>query len=201
MADRILYIFDDVVEVRQESQNSSLTVFNEENNVLTIYEPGPKGDKGEQGPAGFSGAGEPFFVVRSGSLYASTASIALIGAFVSSSILPWSSSFDLGSTSYPWKTVYVTESIFIIRNGQTFVTIDKDKVQVSASLITTSSFGFETPVIQRITQNQQTFLIQSASVSSSINQEGVFSVGDFNYLPTPVPGAIIKSGSEFYFGI
>ena len=194
-------IVEDNILLDRTSDINVIEIYNDQNGIVNIYDPGPKGDKGDQGAPGFSGAGEPFFVIRSGSLYASTASIALINAFVSSSLLPWSGSFDLGSNSYPWKTVYVTESIFIIRNGQTFVTIDSDHIQVSASKITTSSFGFEIPIIQRIKSDQQTFLIQSASISSSINNDGVFSIGDFNYLPIPIPGGIIKFGSDFYFGI
>lgn len=186
--------------------DKSLRIYGEDS-VVRIYEPGAQGPIGPQGPAGFSGAGEPFYVITSGSLFGTTASLANFASF-SSSILPWTSSFnfttfDLGSLQQSWRNVYVSESIFIVKSGSILVQLrgSENTLEVGQSKVSTSSFGFETIVIKRITNNQQTFNIQSASISHSINEEGVFAVGDFDYLPTPIPGGIIKSGSDFYFGI
>lgn len=187
-------------------EDKSVRIFGEDT-VLKIFEPGPQGPQGIQGPPGFSGAGEPFYVITSGSLYATTASLANLASF-SSSLLPWTSSlsftsFDLGSTNQPWRNVYVSESIFIIKSGSLLVQLrgSENTLEVGQSKISTSSFGFDNYILKRISSNQQTFLIQSASVSNSINEQGIFAVGDFNYLPTPIPGGIIKSGSNFYLGI
>lgn len=184
----------------------SLRIYGEDS-IVRLYEPGPQGPQGIQGPPGFSGAGEPFYVITSGSLYATTASLAIIASF-SSSLLPYTSSlaettFDLGSTFQPWRKVFVSQSIGFIKSGSLLVEIKprENQIEIGQSVVSTSSFGFDTYILKRISNNQQQFLIQSASVSHSINEQGVFSVADFNYLPTPIPGGIIKSGSSFYFGI
>lgn len=179
-----------------------------EDSVVRIYEPGAQGPVGPQGPAGFSGAGEPFYVITSGSLYASTASLAVFASF-SSSLLPYTAStglstFDLGSLLQPWRKLFVSESIGFVSSGSLYIEIkssQENQIEVGQSVITTSSFGFDNYIVKRIQSNQQTFLIQSASVSHSINEDGVFAVGDFTHTPTSVPGGIIKSGSDFYFGI
>lgn len=187
--------------------NSPLRLF-EETQVITLFEPGPrgaKGDKGDRGETGFSGAGEPFFVITSGSLYATTASLAIFAGF-SSSLSPYTSNtpFDLGSTNNSWRNVYVSESIFIVKNGVNLVSIrgSENTVEIGQSRITTSSFGFSnSTVINRLANNQQTFLIQSASISTSFNSDGVFVLPDFQYLPTLAIGGLIKSGSNLFFGI
>lgn len=186
--------------------DKSLRIYGEDS-VVRIYEPGAQGPIGPQGTQGYSGAGEPFYIITSGSLYATTASLSIFGSF-SSSLVPWTSSFnfttfDLGSLSQSWRNVYVSESIFIVKSGSVLVQLrgSQNTLEIGSSKISTSSFGFENPILRRIGSNQQTFNIQSASISHSINEEGVFAVGDFNNFPTPVPGAIIKSGSDFYLGI
>ena len=187
--------------------NSSLKIYDEVK-VITIYEPGPRGTKGEQGErgeTGFSGAGEPFFVITSGSLYATTASLAIFAGF-SSSISPYAPNtpFDLGSTNNSWRNVYFSESIFIVKNGVNLVSIrgSENTVEIGQSRITTGSFGFSnSTVINRLANDQQTFLIQSASVSTSVNSDGVFVLPDFQYLPTLAIGGLIKSGSNLFFGI
>lgn len=208
MADRILYIFDEGIEVQQQSDQSSLSVYNE-NNVITIFEQGPKGDKGEQGPPGFSGAGEPFYVITSVSLYASTASLAIL-ASISSSLFPWTSSlsatdFDLGSQNHTWRRLYVSESIYFIKSGSILAQIQSNpgNIQIGNTVISTSSIGFVgSPVINYLGSEQQEFKIMSGSITGSmVNRDGVFSVGDFLTLPPVVPGGIAKSGSNFYFGI
>lgn len=208
MADRILYIFDEGVEVRQEGSNSSLSVFSESPNVLTIYEKGPKGDRGDQGPAGFSGAGEPFYVITSGSLYATTASLALL-ANISSSLLPWTSSlsstdYDLGSQNHTWRRLYVSESIYFISSGSIFTQIQSNpgNIQIGNTIVSTSSLGFiSSPVINYLSSGQQEFKITSGSLTGSmVNRQGLFMVGDFQSLPESVPGSIAKSGSNFYLG-
>ena len=202
MSDKVFIYEKCDPEIQIISGEDSLLKIYGEDSVVRIYEPGPQGRPGDQGPPGFSGAGEPFFVVQQGILYASTASIA-VNAFISSSLTPWSGGFDLGTTANPWKTVYVSESIFIIKNGATLVQLrgSENTLEIGQSKITTSSFGFEQQVITRISSNHQTFRIQSASYSSSIDATGIFSVADFQYLPEPVSGGIIKSGSNFFFGI
>lgn len=208
MADRILYIFDEDIEVRQEGSNSTLSVFSEDSNVLTIYEKGPKGDRGDQGPAGFSGAGEPFYVITSGSLYATTASLAIL-ANISSSLLPWTSSlsrtdYDLGSQNHTWRRLYVSESIYFIHSGSIYAQIQSSpgNIQIGNTIVATSSVGFVgSPVIAYLNSGQQEFKITSGSLTGSmVNRQGVFIVGDFTNLPDSVPGAIAKSGSNFYLG-
>lgn len=187
--------------------DSSLKVFGE-TQVITIFEPGPrgtKGDVGERGETGFSGAGEPFFVVTSGSLYATTASLAMFAGF-SSSLFPYTSNttFDLGSTNNAWRNVYVSESIFIVKNGVELVSIrgSENTVDIGQSRITTSSFGFvNSTVLNRVTNDQQTFSVQSASISTSFDRNGIFILPDFHYLPQFVVGGLIKSGSNLFFGI
>lgn len=179
---------------------SSISIFGEES-VVIVREPGARGATGEQGPAGYSGAGEPFFVVQSGSMYATTASIA-INAFISSSLIPWSSSFNVGSTSYAWQNAYFTGSIFIISGSSTLVQINKDKIEIGDTRITSASYNFgTTEIIKRISNNQQAFVINSGSVSSSFNETGIFIVSEFDYTPEAFSGGIMKSGSSFYFGI
>lgn len=151
--------------------------------TIKVYEQGPKGDKGDKGEPGFSGAGEPFYAIVTGEIYATTASIA-INAFVSSSILPWSSSFDLGSITNPWKNIYVSNSLF-----------------VGNSKITTSSFGFENYNIQRISSTQEIFKIRSGSVSASFNNDGIFIVSEFNNLPNSYIGGLIISGGNLFVGL
>lgn len=195
----VITIFEEGISLADNSISNVISIFNdEESGIIKIYEPGPQGPRGEQGVQG-AGASEPFYLVRNG-FYASSGSIA-VNAFISSSWLPWSSSFDLGSLNYPWKNVYVTESIQLIHSGSVFLNITKNSIQFSQSIITTSSFGFDNYILKRISSDQQIFQIQSSSVSTSINNQGVFAVPDFSYLPTAVPGAIIKSGSDYYFGI
>lgn len=209
MADRVLHIFDETVEVRQENRNSSLSVFSDDNYALTIYEKGPKGDQGDRGPAGFSGAGEPFYIITSGSLYASTASLAIFASF-SSSLLPWTSSlsgttFDLGSTGNPWRRLYVSESIYFIKSGSVLsqITANPGNIQIGQTIIATSSIGFiSNPVINYLSDAHQEFKITSGSITGSmVNRDGVFIIGDFINLPPVVSGGIAKSGSKFYFGI
>lgn len=209
MADRILHIFDeDNTNVVNQDSVSTLYQCDDEDRVLIVYEGGPKGDKGEQGPPGFSGAGEPFYVITSGSLYGTTASLAIFADF-SSSLTPWTSSlsytdFDIGSVQKPWRRVYVSESIYFIKSGSELVNIKANpgNIQIGNTIIATSSFGFvSAPVIEEITSGQQEFKITSGSLTGSmVNKQGVFIVGDFNYLPTSVPGGIIKSGSDFFLG-
>lgn len=189
--------------------DSSLCVFGEDP-VVTIYEPGiqgAKGDKGDRGETGYSGAGEPFFVITSGSLYATTGSLAIFANF-SSSLLPYTSSFgttfDLGSQSSPWRNVYVSESIFIVKNNIHLVSIrgSENTIEIGDSRITTSSFGFDSiKNLTKIASDQQTFLVRSASVSTSFNSNGVFVLPDFNFLPPIVVGGLIKSGSNLFFGM
>lgn len=199
MADRILHIFDETVEVRQENRNSS----------LTIFEKGPKGDRGNPGPIGLSGAGEPFYIVTSGSLYASTASLAIFASF-SSSLLPWTSSlsvtdYDIGSVGNPWRRLYTSESIYFISSGSILTRIQANpgNIQIGNTIVSTSSLGFiGSPVINYLGSEQQEFKITSGSLTGSmVNRDGLFIVGDFANLPTFVPGAIAKSGSNFYLGV
>lgn len=175
MPDRILHIFDETIEATQTSEISHLSVVNEGDNVIYIYDQGKRGQTGPQGPPGYSGAGEPFFVITSGSLYATTASIAIL-ASISSSLIPLTGSgyFNIGASNSPWNNVYLTGSIYIN----------------------------SIPVIQYMSADQQKFLITSASITASaINERGVFITSNFNFLPPPVTGGIIKSGSDFFVGI
>jgi len=96
-----ILIFDEIEPTVQSERayDGQIDIYGQSETVV-IYEPGPRGSVGPQGPQGFSGAGEPFFVIQSGSLYATTASIAF-GAYISSSLLPWSGGFDIGSLQYP----------------------------------------------------------------------------------------------------
>ena len=204
-----IFVYDEIEPELQvvAGSNSSLKIY-DESKIITIYEPGPrgtKGERGERGETGFSGAGEPFFVITSGSLFATTASLAIFAGF-SSSLSPYAPNtpFDLGSTNNSWRNVYFSESIFIVKNGVNLVSIrgSENTVELGQSRITTSSVGFSnSTVINRLSNNQQTFLIQSASVSTSFNSDGVFVLPDFQYLPTLAIGGLIKSGSNLFFGI
>jgi hypothetical protein len=173
VSNKILHIFDEAIEVQTTSTTSEISVIDTDPRVIYIYDKGKKGDVGPQGPPGFSGAGEPFFVITSGSLYATTASIAIL-ANISSSLLPeFNNNFDIGSENQPWRNVY----------AKTF------------------NVG-STQIISQVAPNQQKFLIVSASITASaVNDYGVFMTGNLSYLPPPVEGGIIKSGSDFFVGI
>lgn len=208
MANKIR-IFEESISLTDNSQTNTIEIFNDSNcGPVKIFDPGPKGDKGDRGETGFSGAGEPFFVIVSGSLYGTTGSLAILADF-SSSLIPYTGSNSmtthaLGSLTRPWRNVYLSESIFIVKNGVDLVSIrgSSNTVSIGQSQISTSSFGFDDiKIINRITNNQQTFQFISSSVSSSFNEEGVFTIPDFSFLPTPYEGGLIKSGSNLFFGI
>lgn len=203
------YIFDEIehdLEIRSGPE-AVISIYGADE-VTRIFEPGIQGPPGPIGPQGYSGAGEPFFVITSASLYATTASLALFASF-SSSLVPWTGSsynttFDLGSNEQPWRRVYVLESIFIVKNGVNLVTLQgsENTLSIGTSQITTSSFGFDNlKNINRITSTQQTFLFTSQSVSSSFNESGIFVLPDFSTLPESVPGGLIKNGNNLFFGI
>ncbi len=196
-----LYIFDqDNVRINvYEELHTDVHSINDAPSVeiVKIYEQGPQGPKGDDGTAYIPDLvvtssqqinfyliqNAPFYPIISGSLFGTTSSFAFFGVF-SSSLLPWSSSFDLGSSANPWKSVFASDSIFIVN-----------------SKITTSSYGFEEPVIQRISHNQQIFNIRSGSVSASFTQDGVLSIPDFQVVPSVVRGGLFLSGSDFFVGI
>jgi hypothetical protein len=172
---RTLHIFDESIEVKQYNETSHISVHDERDNVIYIYDRGKRGEVGPQGPPGYSGVTEPFYVITPGSLYGVTASLAIFGQF-SSSLNPFtgSSYFDIGSNKAPWQNLFLTGSIYISN----------------------------TPVIQRVTTDQQRFMIISASITASeVNGNGVFKTGNFNHLPPPVEGGIIKFGNDFFIGI
>lgn len=130
------------------------------------------GIPGPKGDRGESGLGEPFYLISS-NLYGTTSSLALQG-FLSSSLVPYTNnSFNIGSEISQWNTLFLSGSLKL---GQT-------------------------EILSNISNDQQIFLIQSASVSASFTSNGVFHVSEFSYLPTVIPGGIIKSGSDFYFGV
>jgi len=75
-------------------------------------------------------------------------------------------------------------------------------IDIGNSRIGTSSIGFGNESV--ITRNGDTywkFNIRSGSVSASFNDAGVFSIGDYQYLPPPTEGGLIKFGNDFYIGI
>lgn len=200
MANDKLYIFDEQnIKVQVfETQDTQVTSISDDAPVLIkIYEQGPQGGRGLDGTAQipnlvvtssgqinfYSIQNAPFYPIVSGSLFGTTSSFAFFGTF-SSSLLPWSSSFDLGSLGSPWKNAYISNSLFV---GQ--------------SKITTSSFGFDDYIIKRMATDQQLFKVQSGSMSASFSSDGIFIISDFNYTPNVVRGGLIISGSEFLVGI
>lgn len=177
-------IFEESISITDNSRANSIEIFNDSNTgFIKIFDIGPKGDKGDRGPAGFSGAGEPFYSIVTGELYATTASIA-INAFISSSIIPYTGSFDLGSNTNPWKNIFVSNSVFI---GDVH--------------ITTSSFGFDNYIIKSIATDQQEFIVKSGSVSMSFNNSGIFTIPDFQILPNAARCGMVVSGSDLFVGI
>lgn len=206
MSQRTITIFEEDIRVDRVVDSSGIDIVDDgANRIIEIVSEGPRGPVGPQGPAGFSGAGEPFYVITSGSLYATTASLATF-AYFSSSLNPTTVSglttFDLGSVSTPWRRFYVSESIFIVKQGIGLVEIrgSDNAVDIGYSRIATGSFGFDSPVVSRLATNQQTMQITSASVSMSFGTTGVFSVPSFGVLPSPVDGGLVMMGSDLYFG-
>lgn len=201
---RKILIFDEIEPtIQTEKANDGQIDIYGQNELVVIYEPGPRGSVGPQGPQGFSGAGEPFFVIQSGSLYATTASIAF-GAYISSSMVPWSGGFNIGSLEYPWNKLYLSSSLTFAKNGITDVEINPGPhyIDIGNTRITTSSIGFGIdPVIMRIADTYWKFNIRSGSTSASFNDSGVFAIGDYQYLPPPAEGGLIKFGNDFYIGI
>lgn len=208
--------------VTVQTQTETVQVVESSIGIVQVSSPGPQGPKGDKGDTGLSGAGEPFYSIVTGNLYATTASVAIL-ASISSSLVPYTASgqfsFDVGSTSGPWRSLYVTESINFVSGGQVVssITADANYIIIGDSKIGTSSFGFESPVI--IKRGNYTDIdytgslevaadgtndivrITSASVNYvTIDSSGIFIFGAFSYLPTPVPGGVIFSGSEFYVG-
>ena len=201
MANEKVYIYNEDnirINVYEEAQ-SELQLINDNPSIeiVRIYEPGPQGGRGLDGTAQipnlvvtssgqinfYSIENAPFYPIVSGSLFGTTSSFAFFGTF-SSSLIPWSSSFDLGSLDNPWKNAYISNSIF-----------------VGNSLLTTSSFGFEDYIIKRISATQQILKVSSGSVSASFNDEGIFIVSEFSKLPNSYKGGLIVSGSDFLVGI
>lgn len=206
MPERTIHIYEDEVVVQSVVDARGVDIIDDgANRVIEVIAEGPRGPVGPQGPAGFSGAGEPFFVVLSGSLYATTASLANL-AYFSSSLNPWttggSTTFDVGSVLTPWRRVYVSESIFIVKSGSALVEIrgSENAIDIGYSRISTSSFGFEFPLFTRRASNQQTLTVQSASVSMSFDSSGVFSVPSFGSLPPPVFGGLVMFAGDLYVG-
>lgn len=206
MSQRTITIFEEDVQVERVVDSYGIDIVDDgANKIIEIIAEGPRGPVGPQGPAGFSGAGEPFYVITSGSLYATTASLANF-AYFSSSLNPTTvgglTTFDLGGISNPWRRLYVSESIFIVKQGVGLVEIrgSENTVEIGHSKVSTGSFGFENAIISRTATNQQTFQIASASVSMSFGDTGVFSVPAFGSLPSPVDGGLIMVGSDLYFG-
>lgn len=160
--------------------------------IVRVVSAGAPGAPGQRGPAGPTGSHPPFFLIEGTTRYATTSSISF-QADISSSLLPviGKSVYGLGSVSKPWGSIYSTGSIIIIKNGSNNISIDHSGITVGNK-----------KVITRVATNQQQFLIASASITgSSVNNQGVFSIGNFHYTPNPVIGGIILSGSKFYFGI
>lgn len=206
-----IYIFEECEPdvVLRSSTDSHINIFGDEETVVKIFEPGLPGPRGIQGERGYSGAGEPFYIITSASLYATTASLAIFGSY-SSSIIPWTASigatsFDLGSIVAPWRNIYASQSINISGPSGLLVSLygSANAINIGQSQITTSSYGFNTgtTIIRSITNNQQTYTFTSASVSSSFNQDGIFILPEFNTLPIWYSGGLIKSGSELFFGV
>jgi hypothetical protein len=192
VASKTLVVFEEDIQLQKVVTQESVSVYDEKSsNVVTIYAPGPKGDKGEQGPPGYSGAGEPFFVITQGSMYATTASIA-IKAFISSSVLPYEDGwFSLGDYNKRWDSLYLSESLFIITDNGSSATITGTYIKYN-----------NTKVLQAVNESQQVFLISSGShTGSAVNNDGVFIIGNFGYTPPPVIGGLLKSGSDFYIGV
>ncbi len=202
MANDKVYIFDDdniKINVYEEGQ-TDLQIINENPSIeiIRIYEQGAQGPRGEDGTAQIPDLvvtssnqidfyliqNAPFYPIISGSLFGTTASFAFFGT-ISSSLLPWSSSFDLGSVTSPWKNVYVSNSL-----------------HVGHTIVTTSSFGFDDYVVKRISSEQTIFKLISGSVSSSFNDDGQFLIPKRNNLPNQIyEGSLLISGSDFFIGI
>ena len=207
MPERTLTIYEEDIVVERIVDSSGVEIIDDgANRVIEIFAEGPRGPVGPQGPAGFSGAGEPFYVITSGSLYATTASLALL-ASVSSSMIPWTSSvgttFDVGSLFAPWRSVYVSESIFIVKSGSVLVELkgSQNTLEIGQSKIATASFGFENPVISRVASGQQTMTVKSGSISASFDESGQLLVPSFDYTPIVKYGSLFVSGSDLFIGL
>jgi hypothetical protein len=217
VAERQVHIFDeDPLNVTQTTPQTIEVHDHAETRVVVIEVPGmrgAKGEQGDQGPPGFSGAGEPFFVITSGSMYASTASIALLST-VSSSLIPNTGSalftgFTLGTPTSPWKSVYLTESVVWSSASVELVSLraGPNYVRVGTTVVATASLGFTSgstshDVLRRVAADQQTLSLRSGSLQAvTVNNQGVFVLGPFPYTPDPVSGGIFKSGSDFFFGV
>lgn len=205
MSQRTITIFEEDIRVDRVVDAYGIDIVDDSNRIIEIITEGPRGPRGDRGEVGYSGAGEPFYVVVSGSLYATTSSLATFG-FFSSSLNPTSvggfTTFDLGGLNTPWRSLYVSESIFIVKQGIGLVEIrgSENAVDIGNSRITTGSFGFESPIISREAIGQQIMQVSSASVSMSFDDSGVFSIPSFSTLPSPVVGGLIMINNELYFG-
>jgi len=197
-----------------------LSVFENSFGVVQVSSIGPSGPKGDTGQTGLSGAGEPFYAIISGSLYATTASLAIL-AGISSSLVPSAANgFDLGSVSAPWRSLYLgTSSLHFVANGQILstITVEPGYVVIGDVRIGSESFGFGQDIITmrgdyvdtrytgslHLTSDGTNDVITVSSQSANyltVDSKGVVVFGSFSYLPTPVTGGIIFSGSDFYIG-
>lgn len=178
--DKVISVFDrqEIIKLYEQGISSVniLSVFDTQN-VIKLYEQGVPGVKGEKGDS------EPFYLI-SPDHYGVSASISFFGQISSSFIPHITDTFDLGSINFGWRGIYANTEI-----------------KVQNTLINSGGFGFENLIIERITPNQQTFLIKSGSVSASFNLNGIFLISNFENLPVPNLGGLITSGSEFYIGL
>lgn len=201
-------------------QPLQLSVFESSFGVVQVSTYGPSGPKGDTGQTGLSGAGEPFYAIISGSLYATTASLAIIGSISSSLIPSAANGFDLGSVTAPWRSLYLgTSSLHFVANNQILstITVEPGYVVIGDVRIGSESFGFGQDIITmrgnyvdmqytgslHLTSDGTNDIVTITSQSTNyvtVDSRGVMVFGSFTSLPTPITGGIIFSGSDFYIG-
>lgn len=178
--------------------------------TVRIFEPGKPGPQGKKGDRGFDGTSRPFFQASDSPLvFATTASLQLYD--LSSSLLPFTSStyntsFNIGAQTRPWKRIYTThEGIFFVNantggyttlyGGDGYIGIGKSRLTSTGAEITGSV------KIQSSGSKDILGMYSGSAVRLRINKDGILIFSELTQTPNPINGAIIFSGSNFFFGV
>lgn len=198
MGDKIIHIYGP----------DETTVYSHENKVIQVTE-SPQiqvvrvveaGRQGIPGPPGQDGEGVLFFRI-SDSLYGTTSSLAL--ADISSSLIPITGSswvgFDLGSTTHPWRSLYLSGSLSF-QGSDSVVSINSGSVSIGSTLITSDSIQINSGslIIRNSGSGYPLEIYQNDLLAMSINSSGLLTLGQINTSINPISGSILYSGSNFY---
>lgn len=205
---------DIVVEIQSVTKK---LVINDNNLITHVTSPGEpkvfivhdKGNQGSPGPRGASAGGLFYQVSDTPITYATTSSIKLYD--ISSSIVPFTSSiytttFNLGSETRPWKKVYTTNDgiFFVNANTGAYTTLYGGDGYIGVGQSRLSRRGAEITGSVRLQSSASADILGMYSGSAlklKINKDGIMVFSSIHPLPASVVGGLAFSGSNFYFGL